>query len=526
MKYTILLCLFGLAFGQLDPNWRITDQCQRNVDVAVIGAGATGSYAAYMLKDKNLAVEVVEMSNSIGGRHLTAYMPGAPDVPVELGQRAYADIHDIMQKIVPELGLTPLEFPEALGIQGSRRYFLRGKNIKEEEIISGIQLPYTLTPEEKQNQGRIVQHYYKKLTGLELTQKLSMPERLQVKVIKTNRPLHEHKLDEALDLVASPEGKEFFKAIVKGKWSLSEDASAWLPFGFEMDYNRDNTTFYRVKEGMDAIPKKLIEKFTNVSPRNVMTFNRKVEAIQRFQNMTYILKLKETKTVDGRTFELGPEEFLCAQQIILAIPKHSLEHLQWSVTKDYKNREALKALRTVPQVQVAMTFTYPFWQATANEKAKVKFTDTILGSAHDLGASNNKYILLASLNYGEQVRQIERLNLQGNSTSGSAQGVYQVSEVLKDTLLDILSKMYDVSRDKMIQPVYSVSKIWTLPPHTGGLTVWRAGYNYEDVRKVLLRPSIVDKVFIATPDIAFGARQAWTEGGLIDVQSIISTYFQ
>lgn len=149
--------------------------------------------------------------------------------------------------------------------------------------------------------------------------------------------------------------------------------------------------------------------------RNKLSLNRKLDAIQRLSNMTYLLKLKATRTVDGRTLETvrdsltyttyicrfnyiptskennrqspttaltpdytlqpnsthssrqlptlptlqttpdktrptsprtrpcqslttplcpqGLEEFLCARQVILALPKDSMDHLQWSELK-------------------------------------------------------------------------------------------------------------------------------------------------------------------------------------------------
>ncbi|XP_059142348.1 aplysianin-A-like isoform X3 [Physella acuta] len=435
----------------------------------------------------------------------------------------YADIHPIMQRLVSELGLTQEVFPE--GWANKERFYLKGQHYRQEDIESNsVTLPYDLTPEEKQNQGNIVKFYFKKLTGLDLQPLMPREQRLLLKVIKTNKRLYEHRIDEALDLVASPGGKEFFKAIVKSRYAIYKDASALLVFGDEMDYNNANTTLYKVREGMDSIPKKLIEKFTMASSSNKVTFNRKLEAIQRFQNMTYILKLKETKTVDGRIIELGPEEFLCAKQVILAIPKDSLDHLQWSGTKGWTQRMALNAVRPVPEHRVVMSFNVDFWSGTDFPKmTNIKFTDTVLGSLQALGKSNNQNLLLATLNSGEEVRQLERLNL-GSPTQGSLNGTLQVSEDLKSAIVDKLFEIFKLQSRSLINPISSVARFWTVPPHVGGVTVWRAGFHFEDARQSLQHPSLIDKVYIVTPDIAFGNRQEWTEGGLEDVDRIMQKY--
>lgn len=54
-------------------------------DVAIIGAGISGSYAAYRLREKGWKVSLYEYSNRIGGRIHTVKLPGIPDVNVELG---------------------------------------------------------------------------------------------------------------------------------------------------------------------------------------------------------------------------------------------------------------------------------------------------------------------------------------------------------------------------------------------------------------------------------------------------------
>lgn len=54
-------------------------------DIAIIGAGVGGSYAAWKLRNKNLSVTVYEYNNRTGGRLHTVHLPGAPDINIELG---------------------------------------------------------------------------------------------------------------------------------------------------------------------------------------------------------------------------------------------------------------------------------------------------------------------------------------------------------------------------------------------------------------------------------------------------------
>lgn len=171
-----------------------------------------------------------------------------------------------------------------------------------------------------------------------------------------------------------------------------------------------------------------------------------------------------------------------------------------------------------------MSFNVDFWSGPDFPKmTNIKFTDTVLGSIQALGKSNNQNLLLATINSGEEVRKLEILN-QGKPTQGSMNGTFQVSEDLKSAIVDKLFEIFKLQSKSLINPISSVARFWTVPPHIGGVTAWRAGYHFEDARESLLHPCLVDKVYIVTPDIAFGNRQAWTEGGLEDVDRVMYKY--
>ena len=54
-------------------------------DVAIIGAGIAGSYAAWRLRNQGQKITVFEYSDRIGGRCHTIKFPGIPDINIELG---------------------------------------------------------------------------------------------------------------------------------------------------------------------------------------------------------------------------------------------------------------------------------------------------------------------------------------------------------------------------------------------------------------------------------------------------------
>ncbi|KAH9507664.1 hypothetical protein Btru_053400 [Bulinus truncatus] len=100
---TIQLATFFVSvFAQPDKD--STDKCDRRVDVSIIGAGPAGTYAAYLLSNSSMSLELVEGTDRIGGRLHTVRLPGSEDIAIELGTMMFADSHERIRKLIQELG--------------------------------------------------------------------------------------------------------------------------------------------------------------------------------------------------------------------------------------------------------------------------------------------------------------------------------------------------------------------------------------------------------------------------------------
>ncbi|PLN86731.1 hypothetical protein BDW42DRAFT_189991 [Aspergillus taichungensis] len=75
----------------------------RDVDVAIIGGGAAGTYAAIRLQQLNYSVVLVEPKDQLGG-HTKTYTDAASGLPVDVGVHRYSNI-SIVRDYFRELGL-------------------------------------------------------------------------------------------------------------------------------------------------------------------------------------------------------------------------------------------------------------------------------------------------------------------------------------------------------------------------------------------------------------------------------------
>ncbi|KAH9505681.1 hypothetical protein Btru_055492 [Bulinus truncatus] len=198
-------------------------RCGRYMDVAVVGAGPSGTYSAYRLRDEDLRIEVFEYSNRVGGRLYTTRLPDAPDVLVELGgMRFIPQVHARVMRLVQELGLTSRLFSLNYDNTVDSRFYLRGKSYLPQDLVSG-DIPYDLSPEEKANQGNIFRYYLWKLTGYNETD-VDEYKLMQLKV-PDGRYLYTIPIDEAISMVGTKEGKNFILALDQFESDSAPDTS-------------------------------------------------------------------------------------------------------------------------------------------------------------------------------------------------------------------------------------------------------------------------------------------------------------
>lgn len=130
------------------------------LDVAVIGAGAAGAYAAWRLlgpeagqsrmlrqlqqrRRGRLAVGLFEGSERIGGRLLSVTPPGMPHLRAELGGMRYLDSQPIIPELVKHLGLRSAPFPVD---EPQNLAYLRGHRFPLRAFSRPAVVPYHLAP--------------------------------------------------------------------------------------------------------------------------------------------------------------------------------------------------------------------------------------------------------------------------------------------------------------------------------------------------------------------------------------------
>jgi monoamine oxidase len=132
------------------------------VDVAIIGGGPSGLYAAYRLltgtagsgspvaggsgKAGAPSVAVFEATGRLGGRIWSVVPPGAPHLVAEFGGMRFLKTQEIVPRLVKALKLPYVPFSHS---DGRNFVYLRGERFREGQYADPAVVPYRVRPSER-----------------------------------------------------------------------------------------------------------------------------------------------------------------------------------------------------------------------------------------------------------------------------------------------------------------------------------------------------------------------------------------
>ena len=123
-------------------------------DIAIIGGGLAGTYAAWRLRELNKSVVLYEKSPRLGGRIYTYHVTGTgSNRPSELGASFFLpSLHPRLSSLVEDLGLETESFVSGVSATSYANY-LRGEYIGS-DVLCRHTCPYKLSDEENNKSPR------------------------------------------------------------------------------------------------------------------------------------------------------------------------------------------------------------------------------------------------------------------------------------------------------------------------------------------------------------------------------------
>lgn len=522
------------------------------LDVAVIGGGVAGAYSAWRLQ-KNDAVKnkqsiaLFEYSDRIGGRLYSKCMPGMPNVVAELGGMRYIpDTQPLVTGLIERLKLPsklfPMGNPDKTIDAKLNYYYLRGKHLKLYELSEKGKIPYNVSWQEEgmtpdQLQAKIMNLYVPNASNLTFAQWFD------VKVF--NKKMYEIGYWNFLSQVLSNEAYSYMRDAGGYDANVANASTiAQLPIS---DFG-PTTDFRTLVKGYQHLPITLAEEFDKDGGQVYM--NQRLKSIVKQKDGTYELvfvqtetkhiedKVKRYATVDK---EEAKEVTVYAKKIILAMPRRSLELINWD---QFENNDFLKENVDSVLIQHAfklfMGYDYAWWRSL-NLWYGRSITDLPIRQTYYFDVEgeqpgtddpgNTKALLMASYNDISTVpfwKGLEVGEPYGGNETTLKEGIdpnppaeYNATQTMVEEAHLQVMQMHDLQ--KIDKPFAALFHDWSGDPYGGGWHEWKAGYRYDEIIKKMVKPVDEDDVFIVGE--AYSNNQGWVEGSLETAADMMDRFF-
>ena len=367
---------------------------KNTVDIAIIGAGASGTYTAWRLSkeasSKGKKIKLydylrIDGKPHVGGRLWSTHLKDLEYTrKAEVGGMRYLTSQTIVTNIIPKLGFTSVPFD----VDSKDNLFnLRSKVLRTDEITDPEKVPFNLAPLERgMSPGHLL--LYSIETVVPNAPYLTEEEWLEVKkTFKFNGMyLHELGFWNLLELILSEEGYQYVYSgqgynTIPSNWNAA-DAMEWILADFAADVG------YRyLHEGYQELPKKLLSDALD---------NESIS----FENDMKLLKWEQLKTSDDPysiklTFfntKTKEQEEVYADKLVIGAPRKSLELIDMPRTKDLDTfyTELLPSVEPQPMFKFFLAYKYPWWRTLGMTSGRT-ITDNPLRQFYYWGANYQQF---------------------------------------------------------------------------------------------------------------------------------------
>jgi monoamine oxidase len=518
-------------------------QSTDELDVAIVGGGVAGVYAAWRILMDGAGSRVwteaggkprlgiFECSDRIGGRLLSMHLPGVGRPAIELGGMRYLTSHwrvaALSQRF--EFDTRPLNVVDP---SKTNLYYLRGKHFTAADWdLAAFDPPYRL---ERGERGR---------SPGELLVEVCLKYRDQADQMRNvgfwNLLLDEYSL-EAYELIRDAGG---YESIV-GNWSAAEA----IPF-LLADFD-PKLKYFAFNDGFQSLPIRLATEAEGAGAQ--MLLNHRLHRLDLQGNVVRLTF--DTDPATSRTRRLRPAaaKIVRARHVILALPRRSIEllHQDSFPFADAQFQGDLEAVLAQPALKIFAAYRRPWWQER-NLFSGRSVTDLPVRQCYywfpEERVSEPKggrppdinSVLMASYNDSSSVQFWAGLARDAarydppffavpagvpipdpvRDRSASAAMVAELQEELRE--LHGLADVPDPATAQIIPPYATVYQDWTQDPFGGGWHFWKIGMNARLVSHRMCQPIAGVPLYISGE--AWSRQQGWVEGALETTDEVLQT---
>jgi len=471
----------------------VTDE----LDVAIIGAGAAGTYLGYRLIQArpDWRISIFERSDRIGGRLWSVKVDGIPH-PIELGGMRFMSGHRRVQSIVDELGIETRPFDTA---EQPERTFLRGVaglSTDDPEGGRGYDLP---AAEAGRSASDLMRGAFLEIVPDARELDEAGWRRLRAVALFHGRPLTEWSIEEAVATILSPEGHRFATDAF-GYDSGIRPHNAGDAIQYVMGTGYPSGVARVPIDGMDRIPRELATRFEALGGN--VQLGRDVENVA----------VEEGSVVLGFADGSGVR----ARRLVLTLPIPALQALAETspVVNGPAWRRLFGSIIGYPATKLYSWYARPWWRDGLDAPTGLRTTTDLPNRKifyFDDAPNRPAAILAAFTDY----RHNEPIVALAEGRSGGAPAPSGLLEALRGWLVEA-----HPGAEVPAQPLGSAFQHWGADPREVAWHFWRAGAKSDEMMDLAAQPDPALPIHIAGE--VFTRNGAWVEGAFESVGTVAS----
>lgn len=460
------------------------------LDVAIIGAGAAGTYLGYRLIQAcpHWRISILERSGRIGGRLWSVPVDGLTK-PIELGGMRYMSGHVLVQSIVDELGIRTRPFDAAKQPERTVLRGVVGSSADDPEGGRAYDLP---AGEAGRSAADLLTDAFLRIAPELHELDEAGWRRYRATAAFGGRPITDWSIEEAVATILSPEGHRFVTDAF-GYDSGIRPHNAGDAIEYLMGTGHPSGEARVPVDGMDRIPRELAAAF--VARGGAVRLGADVQRLDVREGLTLL--------------ELAGGTSVRARRVVLTMPLPALEALaaRSPVIDGPVWRRLYHSNVGYSSVKMYAWYERPWWRdgALAPPGLRTTTDQPVRKVFYFDEAPEGPAAILAAFTDFRYDDPIVAL------AEGASAGAAAPDGLLRE-LRAWLAAAHP-GADVPARPSGSAIQHWGNDPREVGWHFWRAGSNSDDMLDLAVQPDPSQPIHIAGE--VFSRAGAWVEGALM-----------